>query len=300
MNYRHAFHAGNFADVFKHAILTRILLHLREKAAPFRAIDLHAGAGLYDLASEEAARTGEWRDGIARLIDAALPAQAGTLLAPYLAIVRAFNPEGTLRYYPGSPLIVGELLRPNDRLTACELAPAAATVLAHRLKSLPNAKAIEIDAWVALNAYIPPAERRGVVLLDPPYERTDEFARLAAGLAAAWRKWRTGVYLAWYPVKDREGPDALAATLRRSGVDKALRLELHVGPPDPDGRLTGCGLVVLNPPWRLQDEAEILLPALAAVFARGAPHVRIEGPAAAGSTSATPGANPAGSPRRNT
>jgi 23S rRNA (adenine2030-N6)-methyltransferase len=276
MNYRHAFHAGNFADVFKHAILTRIVLHLREKTAPFRVIDLHAGAGLYDLESEEAARTGEWRDGIARVVDASLPAAAGALIAPYLAIVRAFNPEGTLRYYPGSPLIVGELLRPNDRLTACELEPAAATALAHRIESVRNAKAIAIDAWVALNAYVPPHERRGLVLLDPPYEKGDEFARLAGALAAAWRKWRTGVYIAWYPIKSREGPDALAGTLQRSGVDKALRLELVIAPPDPDGRLVGCGLVILNPPWRLQDEAETLLPAIAAVLARGTSHVRVE------------------------
>src|SRR6202521_165070 len=179
MNYRHAFHAGSFADVFKHAILTRVLVHLRAKTAPFRVIDIHAGAGLYDLTSEESGRTGEWHDGIRRVFDAVLPVAAGELLAPYLAVVRSFNPDGALRHYPGSPLIVGRLLRPQDRLVACELEPAAATALAHRLRAIRQAKAIEIDGWVALNAYVPPNERRGLVVLDPPYEEPDDFARLA-------------------------------------------------------------------------------------------------------------------------
>jgi len=204
MNYRHAFHAGSFADVFKHAILARVLVHLRGKTRPFRVIDIHAGAGLYDLASEEAGRTGEWRDGIGRLFDAALPAEAGALLAPYLAAVRSCNPDGALRHYPGSPLLVCALLRPQDRLVACELEPAAAAALAHRLRAIRQAKAIAIDGWVALNAYVPPNERRGLVILDPPYEQPDDFARLSAGLTAALRKWPTGIYLAWYPIKGRD------------------------------------------------------------------------------------------------
>jgi 23S rRNA (adenine2030-N6)-methyltransferase len=270
MNYRHAFHAGSFADVFKHAILARVLVHLRGKTTPFRVIDIHAGAGLYDLASQEAGRTGEWRDGIGRLFDAALPAEAGALLAPYLAAVRSYNPDGALRHYAGSPLIVCALLRPQDRLIACELEPAAAAALAHRLRAIRQAKAIAIDGWVALGAYVPPHERRGLVILDPPYERPDDFARLSAGLVAALRKWPTGIYLAWYPIKGRDGPDALARALRRSGIAKALRLEMTVEAPTADGRLAGCGLIVVNPPWRLQSEAEILLAALSDRLARGA------------------------------
>ena len=286
MNYRHAFHAGSFADVFKHAILTLVLVHLRSKAAPFRVIDIHAGAGLYDLTSEEAERTGEWRDGIARLFDAVLPADAGAPLAPYLAAVRSFNPDGALRHYPGSPLVVGRLLRPQDRLIACELEPAAATALSHRLRTIRQAKAIEIDGWVALNAYVPPNERRGLILLDPPYEQPDDFARLAAGLAAAFRKWPTGTYMAWYPIKGRDGPDALARAVQRSGIGKALAA------PDPDGRLAGCGLVMVNPPWRLQSEAEIVLGALSGVLARGARSVAIDWVAGGGdnqSVSSAPG-----------
>jgi 23S rRNA (adenine2030-N6)-methyltransferase len=277
MNYRHAFHAGNFADVFKHVILTRILVHLRDKPAPFRVIDLHAGTGLYDLTSEEAQRTGEWRDGIGRLFAAELRPQelrpeAAALLAPYLAAVRAFNPDGVLRHYPGSPLIVGELLRANDRLIACELEPAAAAALGRRLYSVRQAKAVAIDGWVGLNAYIPPSERRGLVLLDPSYEEADEFPRLATALVSAWRKWRTGIYMAWYPIKSRNGPDALLRAVARSGVEKALRLEISIGPIAAEGPLAGCGLAVINPPWRLAEEAEVVLAALMELFGSAGRH----------------------------
>jgi 23S rRNA (adenine2030-N6)-methyltransferase len=272
MNYRHAFHAGNFADVLKHAILTRILVHLRDKPAPFRVIDLHAGAGLYDLASEASQRTGEWKNGVARLFAAELRPEAAALVAPYLAAVRAFNPGGVLRHYPGSPLIVGELLRANDRLIACELEPVAAAALAGRLDGIRQAKAVAIDGWVALNAYIPPSERRGLVLLDPSYEEAAEFPRLAAALVSAWRKWRTGIYMAWYPIKSRNGPDALVRTLARSGLEKALRLEIAIGPIDADGPLAGCGLVVINPPWRLAEEGQVMLGALMELFGPAARH----------------------------
>jgi 23S rRNA (adenine2030-N6)-methyltransferase len=280
MNYRHAFHAGNFADVFKHAILTRILVHLRDKPAPFRVIDLHAGAGLYDLAAAESQRTGEWKNGIGRLFATDLrPNEFGpevaALLAPYLAAVRAVNPGGELRHYPGSPLIVADLLRANDKLIACELEPAAAAALGRRLHAIRQSKAVAIDGWVALNAYIPPSERRGLVLLDPSYEEAAEFPRLAAALTSAWRKWRTGIYLAWYPIKNRNGPDALARTIARVGIEKALRIELAVGPIAADGPLAGCGLIVINPPWRLAEEAEAILGALTELFGAAA-HRRVD------------------------
>jgi 23S rRNA (adenine2030-N6)-methyltransferase len=253
-----------------------VLVHLRGKTAPFRVIDIHAGVGLYDLASEESGRTGEWRDGIGRLFDAALPAAAGELLAPYLAAVRSFNPDGVLRHYPGSPLLVARLLRPQDRLIACELEPAAAAALVQRLRPIRQAKAIEIDGWVALNAYVPPSERRGLVVLDPPYEQPDDFARLGAGLVAAFRKWPTGVYMAWYPIKGRDGPDRLARALRRSGVEKALRLEMTVAAPDVDGRLGSSGLIVVNPPWRLRSEADVVLGALSELLARDIRRVAVD------------------------
>ena len=266
MNYRHAFHAGNFADVFKHAVLARILVHLGEKAAAFRVIDTHAGAGRYNLASAQAERTGEWRDGIARLIAADLPDDVGALLAPYLAAVTAANRGQALRYYPGSPMVALSLMRPQDRLVACELEPHASAALAANLRHDARARAIAIDGWTALNAYVPPKERRGVVVIDPPYEDKDEFKRLAEALIAAERKWATGIYLVWYPIKDRAGPDRLASVLRRSAtaktVQKALRIELEWAPSEARSGLNGAGLIVVNPPWRLADELEHMLPAL--------------------------------------
>jgi 23S rRNA (adenine2030-N6)-methyltransferase len=274
MNYRHVFHAGSFADVLKHAVLARILVHLRAKPAAFRVIDTHAGAGRYDLTGPEASRGDEWRDGIGRLLDAAIGEAARALLAPYLDAVAACNGGGRLATYPGSPALVRTLLRPQDRLIACELEPVAAAALARYLARDPRCKAVAIDGWTALNAYVPPKERRGLVLVDPPFEETSEFARLAQGLETAHRKWPGGSYLLWYPIKERDAPDALARRLRRSGMAKVLRVELSVPVPRGSARLAACGLIVVNPPWTLAAELEILLPELAAALAgeRGGAH----------------------------
>jgi 23S rRNA (adenine2030-N6)-methyltransferase len=277
MNYRHAFHAGNFADVLKHAVLARILVHLHGKPGAFRVIDTHAGAAFYDLAGPEATRSPEWRDGIQRLLTAPIAAPVRTLLAPYLEVVESFNAAGQLTRYPGSPAIARAFLRTQDRLIACELEPNAAAMLAHNLAGDRCAKAITIDGWTALNAYVPPPERRGVVLVDPPFEQDDEFARLAHGLEMAHRKWSTGIFLMWYPMKSREQPDALARRLRRSGIPKLLRAELNVAPPTENNRLSGCGLIVVNPPWTLENELTAMLPELAAVMsARGSGSHRLD------------------------
>src|SRR5215468_6685802 len=228
MNYRHAFHAGNFADVVKHATLARILTHLAAKPAAFRVIDTHAGAGLYDLAGEEASRSGEWHAGIERLTAAPIAAPVRALLAPYLDAVSALNGAGALTTYPGSPALARALLRPQDRLVACELEPQAAAALTRNLAGDRRIKTIAIDGWVALNAYVPPTERRGLVVIDPPFEDAGDFARLARGLEVAHRKWASGIYLLWYPIKGRQGPDALARALKRSGMGKILRAELAV------------------------------------------------------------------------
>src|SRR5262249_38454754 len=196
MNYRHAFHAGNFADVIKHAVLARVLVHLREKPQPFRVIDTHAGAGLYNLTGPEAGRSGEWRAGIGRLDSASLAPAVRDLLAPYLHAVAKINDDGPLQHYPGSPLLALSLMRSQDRLIACELEPQAAAALANNLRADKRAKAIAIDGFVAVNAYVPPKERRGLVLIDPPYEERDEFARLAQSLADAHRTWAHRISLA--------------------------------------------------------------------------------------------------------
>jgi 23S rRNA (adenine2030-N6)-methyltransferase len=271
MNYRHAFHAGNFADVVKHAVLARLLVHLCGKPAAYRVIDTHAGAGLYDLAGPEAARSTEWRNGIERLRSARLDAALHGLLAPYLDAVAAHNPGGRLITYPGSPALVRAFLRAQDRLVACELEPSAAAALKLNFANDRCVKVVAIDGWTALNAYVPPKERRGLVLIDPPFEDSAEFAHLAHGLEVAHRKWANGTYLLWYPIKARDAPDTLARRLRRSGIAKILRAEISVGDiggvkPDAS-RLTGCGLIIVNPPWTLEPELHTLLPALAAVLA---------------------------------
>lgn len=268
MNYRHAFHAGSFADVVKHAVLCRILDYLRTKEAPFRVIDTHAGAGLYDLTGDEASRGGEWQDGIARLTAAQLPEKATALLVPYLDVIGALNERGRLKIYPGSPAIVRAWLRPQDRLIACELEPKAAVALRHNLRGDTRIKTLEIDGWTALAAYVPPPERRGLVLIDPPFERDDDYAQLANGLSIAHRKWATGIYALWYPIKGRPEPDALAKSLTRLGIRKILRAEVTVAPLSDPSRLNGSGLIVVNPPWPLEAELSTLLPVLAGILGR--------------------------------
>ena len=268
MNYRHAFHAGSFADVVKHAVLARILVQLSGKPTAFRVIDTHAGAGLYDLTGEEAQRGGEWRTGIARMLNAKFAAPVRALLKPYLDAVRALNSAGALRTYPGSPALTRALLRPQDRLVACELEPRAAAALSRHFAHDKRIKTVAIDGWIALNAYIPPVERRGVVVIDPPFEDASDFVKLAQGLKAAHRKWARGVYLVWYPIKRRQEPDALAHSLKRTGINKILRAELAVAPPLAQGPLGGCGLIVVNPPFTLEGELAAILPALSAILAQ--------------------------------
>lgn len=268
MNYRHSYHAGNFADVVKHAVLCRVLAHLGEKPTAFRFIDTHAGAGAYDLTAVEAGKTGEWRDGIARLQAATLAAPVRALLARYLDAVTAFNPRDRLDAYPGSPALAQAMLRAQDRIVACELEPEAAAALADVLRRDRRAKAVAIDGWMALTAYVPPQERRGLVLIDPPFEQPDEFSRMADALVAAHRKWATGIYMLWYPLKDMAAVSAFARRMARLGIPRMLRIELTVTDAAEAG-LRGSGLIVVNPPWTLHSELEILLPALAAVLSRG-------------------------------
>ena len=262
MNYRHAFHAGGFADVIKHIVLVRILTYLQEKPAAFRVIDTHAGAGLYDLAGPEAVRSGEWRDGIGRLLTAPIGEAARVLLAPYLEAVGRLNPADGVTTYPGSPALARAFLRPQDRLVACELEPKAYALLAHNLARDRRIKTVAIDGWMALNAYVPPSERRGIVVVDPPFEEAQDFTRLAHGLETAYRKWASGIYLLWYPIKGRQEPDALARRLKRSSIARILRAELAVGATPAQGPLGGCGLIVVNPPWTLENELATILPEL--------------------------------------
>jgi 23S rRNA (adenine2030-N6)-methyltransferase len=268
MNYRHAFHAGNFADVIKHLVLVRILTYLHEKPAAFRVIDTHAGAGLYDLTGNEATRSGEWRTGIARVMQARFSEAAGNLIAPYLDIVRAFNPQRDLAAYPGSPLVARALLRPQDRMVACEIQPDARKQLIASLRKDTQARVVDLDGWTALPAFVPPNERRGLVLIDPPYESRDEFDRLADGFTEAFAKWPNGVYMLWYPVKERRAADTLAkrvaGAVQQAGAaaDKCLRVEFSVAPQTAESGLVSTGLLIANPPWTLASDLKVILPEL--------------------------------------
>lgn len=267
MNYRHIYHAGNFADVFKHVVLTRIVEYLKRKEKGFRVIDTHAGVGLYDLSAEAARKTGEWHDGIGRLIAAEPAGEIANLLNPLLASVHAANQGGTLSRYPGSPLIARHLLRRQDRLTAIELHHEDAAALKAVFAGDIRTRVIELDGWLALGAHVPPKEKRGLVLVDPPFEAEGEWERLVAGLVRAHRRWPGGVYALWYPLKEPREAERFAAALTASAIPKILRAELTIRKPSTPPRLFGTGMVVVNPPFALEAELNALLPALAGLLA---------------------------------
>lgn len=261
MNYRHAYHAGGFTDVVKHAALTLVLRRLMEKPTPFFVLDTHAGAGRYDLLGDAAAKTSEHRAGIGRMLDWAA---APSTLRPYLAIVGAMNRRRTEpRWYPGSSEIIRSLLRKNDRLVSVELHPEDARALARSMAADDRVTVRKDDGYAALKACLPPPERRGLVLIDPPFEVRDEFARIVRGLKHAWRRWPTGVYMIWYPIKDRAPVAAFHAALAASGLTRIVLAELLLRRDDDPERLNGCGLIFVNLPWRLDAKLSELLPALA-------------------------------------
>lgn len=268
MNYRHGFHAGNFADVFKHALLARLLLYLTRKEAPFRVIDTHAGEGAYDLTAEEAERTGEWAGGVGRLADlSGVDAETRALLAPYLDGLGPLDANGRPALYPGSPLIAARLMRPQDRAIFCELRPDAFEALRYRFGRDARVKAIHIDGYTGLGAYVPPKERRGLVLIDPPFERVDEFEAMFAAFAAAYRKWPTGIYALWRPSKNASAERQFLDLFAKTGVKRALELSLSVAGGGEGLRRTG--LIVVNPPFVFEEEAKKMLAFLAARLAQG-------------------------------
>lgn len=249
MNYRHAYHAGNFADVMKHAILTLVIEHLKKKEKPFFLLDTHAGTGMTELEGEEAQKTGEYRQGIARLLEAENPHPA---LAPYLAAIRALGNDPLSRY-PGSPALMAHLARPDDRLAFCELHPEDAKALRANFRRDARVKTHEMDGYTALKAMLPPKEKRGCVLIDPPFEDRAEFDALFRALMEAHRRFATGTFLLWYPVKDPSVSGAFLERLASDGPPRTLALELHVMAADP-ARMTGSGMIVVNPPFALTEE----------------------------------------------
>lgn len=269
MNYRHIYHAGNFADVVKHAVLALVIERLKLKDTPFRVIDTHAGTGAYDLSSEEAQRTGEWIGGIGRIFGpSAMPLQApvAELLEPYFSAIRALNPAGIVTRYPGSPRVARHLLRPQDVLVANELHPQDAAALRSEFRRDSQVKVMELDAWVALKALLPPKERRGAVLIDPPFEVPGEWGRMGTAMGEAARRFASGIYLIWYPIKDGDPVQQFSRTLVDAGFKKLLCCELTVRPRASQG-LSGTGLLIANPPYELDRQLELLMPSLAGLLA---------------------------------
>jgi 23S rRNA (adenine2030-N6)-methyltransferase len=251
MNYRHAYHAGNVADCMKHALLIALIRAMLGKPKPFLVLDTHAGIGTYDLTTGPAAKTGEWQQGIGRLLTARPPA-----LADFLATIE------TLGLYPGSPAIAAALLRPTDRLIACELHPEDAQTLKRNVAGLKNVAVHERDGYLALRAFLPPPERRALILIDPPFERGDEFSTLATQLIAAWEKFPTGVYAAWYPIKHRAPVRQFFETLQLSKLRDTVATSFWQREPVDPARLNGSGLVIINPPFGFE---EMVVPVLSSL-----------------------------------
>ncbi|MDF2115152.1 23S rRNA (adenine(2030)-N(6))-methyltransferase RlmJ [Roseiarcaceae bacterium H3SJ34-1] len=250
--------------------MARILVYLVRKDAPLRYLDTHAGIGRYDLRSEQAQKTGEWHDGIARIAKAKIPASIEVLLKPWLDALGPLDETGRPASYPGSPMLAQHLLRAQDRLTLCDLHDQDVRVLGRNMGKDPRVKVIRIDGYMALKAYVPPIERRGLVLVDPPFESPDEFVRLRDSVIAAWRKWPTGTYVLWYPVKDIAAVEDLHDGLAAAGISRILRAEIDVGLTDAAGKLSASGLAIINPPYPLFDEIKMLAPWLAQTLAQGA------------------------------
>ena len=272
MNYRHAYHAGCFSDVVKHAVLALAIDHLKAKDAAFCVIDTHAGTGRYDLEAPAARKTGEYRNGIGLLL-AREPRTLPRELRPYLGAVKALNggglESGDLRWYPGSPRLARSLLRRQDRLVALELHAEDAASLAALFARDPQVRVQQGDGYLGLKSLLPPKERRGLVLIDPPFEAKDEFERLLQGLRQGHRRWATGHYLIWYPIKDRPPVSAFHEALKATGIARILAAELLLRPAEDAQLLNGCGLILVNPPWPIEDELRRLMPALAALLGAG-------------------------------
>lgn len=264
MNYRHAYHAGNFADVMKHAALALVLDSLKRKETPFFVLDTHAGLGAYDLEAPQAEKTGEYLGGIAKIL--ALP-EPPAALDSYLSVIRAWNGSGELRRYPGSPELVRGLMRPQDRMALVELHPEDVQVLRSRFHGDRRVGVHHLDGYTAAKGLLPPAERRGLVLIDPPFEEKNEFERLTAALRRVRRLWSTGIVMVWYPIKGRGPVDAFLAAVSETGGPETIAVELMLRPADDPFRLNGSGLLVINPPWKLAETVEELLPVLAAAMA---------------------------------
>ncbi len=268
MNYRHAFHAGNHADVLKHIVLSRVIEYFKVKDKPFAFLDAHAGLGAYDLEGIQAAKTGEWQGGIGKMVEP-FTEEVETILAPYRAVISAMNSAGGSRFYPGSPELTLRLLRPVDRMIANELHPVDVETLRENYKHDKRVRVTSLDAMQCIKAELPFSQKRGLVLIDPPFEVLDESERVAQAIEFGHRRFATGTFLVWYPVTTEEFAAKFLETIGALAVPNMLKVELRVKAAFERGGLAGSGLIIINPPWTLEAELHLILPALAARLGLG-------------------------------
>ncbi len=269
MNYRHAYHVGNIGDVLKHVVLARLITYFKRKDKAFRVIDTHAGIGRYDLRSQETQKTGEWQQGIGKVLAADIPSDVAELLVPWLDVVKSENPDGDLNIYPGSPLLTRRLVRKQDRLTLTELHPADFEALSTVFAGDHQVKTIHLDGWLALGSFLPPKEKRGFVLIDPAYEKTTEFSDMTDAVIKGWRKWQSGTFAIWYPMKDGRAIARMHKDFEDAGLRDILAIELNAGKSGPDTRMLGSGMTLINPPFTLAQEMQKLLPWLCDTLHQG-------------------------------
>lgn len=262
MNYRHSFHAGNFADVFKHTVLISLIQAIARKETPFCFLDTHAGSGYCDLLAGDAQKTKEFESGICKILQ---QFDAPELIKTYLHCVEAANTAfnttpSPLRYYPGSPLIAKHFLRPQDRMILSELDPKAHQVLKKHFARDKQVSVQLIDGYQALKAFLPPKERRGLILIDPPYERANELNELVTTLPPLVSRFATGVYAIWYPIKDKITIEKFYAKLKDAIKHPMLAIELSIYPENNPQYLNGSGMLIINPPWQLSEQVNAYLP----------------------------------------
>ncbi|WKE63960.1 23S rRNA (adenine(2030)-N(6))-methyltransferase RlmJ [Gallaecimonas kandeliae] len=272
LSYRHAFHAGNYADVLKHAVITFILDYLKQKDKPFYVHDTHAGAGRYLLTDDKAQKTGEYKEGIEKVL---AKGDAPAALQPYLDLVKAMNP-GELLHYPGSPWLAKAMLRDQDRLFLTELHPADLALLQQAFGRDRQVRIEQADAYETLVAKVPPKEKRGLVIMDPPYEIKEDYQAVVAAISDAYRRFATGTYLLWYPVVERARVEAMMAAFKATGIRKQLRIEQGIRPDTDQHGMTAAGVLVINPPWTLKAAMDDALPWLDQVLAGGAGQYRCD------------------------
>lgn len=274
LSYRHSFHAGNHADVLKHTVQSLIIESLKEKDKPFLYLDTHAGAGRYQLSGEHAERTGEYLEGIASIwAQESVPEELKT----YLEAVSALNPRGDLRFYPGSPLIAAHLLRDHDKLNISELHPSDFPLLRNEFSRDNRARVVREDGYQQLKSQLPPLSRRGFVLIDPPYELKSDYQAVVKGIQEGHRRFATGTYAVWYPVVLRQQIKRMVKDFQATGIRKILQIELAVRPDSDQRGMTASGMIVINPPWKLESQMKSVLPWLHNVLVpEGTGHTLVE------------------------